>query len=382
MENTQIVDNKKESKEPKSTKSLVLRILKIVGNVIFYVVIVLLFFFSLMNINSGGKGGIPNIFGKGYLSVQSDSMSGKVTYEEYKKFKIKSFAKGDLVNVDMLSKSAKAKLKVGDVITFWDIDIKAYNTHRIVYATYDVEFSDKKTKQVYTITESDLTTYPLINNRVYDATKGYTVYDAEADVEINYTDYISEFLTANNLKVKYSITSYSTQGDRSVSNRGLYNPGVTSDAATTRNYEIEQAGDIDTFDKVSEANVKAKVTSVSKGVGKTIDFIQSHWFGVFVIPVVILLLIELFFVVKNLMEYRAAKKAANAPAATAEIDLEAEKEKMRQELLAELKLQQEANENKPEIIEETEDTAVEAEEPSVEETKAEDAEEEKRENEE
>ena len=148
MENTQIVDNKKESKEPKSTKSLVLRILKIVGNVIFYVVIVLLFFFSLMNINSGGKGGIPNIFGKGYLSVQSDSMSGKVTYEEYKKFKIKSFAKGDLVNVDMLSKSAKAKLNVGDVITFWDIDIKAYNTHRIVYATYDVDFSDKKTKQV------------------------------------------------------------------------------------------------------------------------------------------------------------------------------------------------------------------------------------------
>ena len=111
MENTQIVDKKNESKEPKKN-NMVLRVLKIVGSVIFYSVIVLLFFYSIMNINAGGKGGIPNLFGKGYLSVQSDSMKASQTTlpEEYKKYKVKSFQKGDLVNVDMLSKSQKRNL--------------------------------------------------------------------------------------------------------------------------------------------------------------------------------------------------------------------------------------------------------------------------------
>lgn len=341
MENTQIVNKKNESKEPKKNNK-VLRVFKIAGSVIFYTVIVLLFFYSIMNINAGGKGGIPNLFGKGYLSVQSDSMKASQTTlpEEYKNYKVKSFQKGDLVNVDMLSKSQKLKLKTGDVITFWDNSLKAYNTHRIVYVTYDKKFVDKKTKAEYELTDADKTTYPLINGPVYDATKGKTVYNALEDVEINYDEYIANFLNDKNLKVVYTLTSASTQGDMSVSNRGKYNPGITRPDMVTKNYELEQAGDIDTFDAGS-ALIKAKVTSVSKGAGKTIDFIQKYWFPIFVIPVIILLLIELFFVVKNFIDYRNAKNASKAPAA-ATIDLEAEKERMRQELLAELKAQQQA----------------------------------------
>ena len=351
MENTQIVDKKNESKEPKKNNK-VLRVLKIVGSVIFYTVIVLLFFYSIMNINAGGKGGIPNLFGKGYLSVQSDSMKASQTTlpEEYKNYKVKSFQKGDLVNVDMLSKGQKLNLKTGDVITFWDNSLKAYNTHRIVYVTYDKKFVDKKTKAEYELTDDDKTTYPLLNGPVYDATKGKTVYNADENIEVNYDEYIANFLSDKNLKVVYTLTSCSTQGDMSVSNSGKYNPGITTQENIIKCHELDERGDIDTFDAGS-ALIKAKVTSVSKGAGKTIDFIQKNWFLIFVIPVIILLLIELFFVVKNFIDYRNAKNASKAPAAAA-IDLEAEKERMRQELLAELKAQQQAESKTEEPVEE------------------------------
>ena len=351
MENTQIVDKKNESKEPKKNNK-VLRVLKIVGSVIFYTVIILLFFYSIMNINAGGKGGIPNLFGKGYLSVQSDSMKASQTTlpEEYKNYKVKSFQKGDLVNVDMLSKGQKLNLKTGDVITFWDNSLKAYNTHRIVYVTYDKKFVDKKTKAEYELTDDDKTTYPLLNGPVYDATKGKTVYNADENIEVNYDEYIANFLSDKNLKVVYTLTSCSTQGDMSVSNSGKYNPGITTQENIIKCHELDERGDIDTFDAGS-ALIKAKVTSVSKGAGKTIDFIQKNWFLIFVIPVIILLLIELFFVVKNFIDYRNAKNASKAPAAAA-IDLEAEKERMRQELLAELKAQQQAESKTEEPVEE------------------------------
>ena len=80
MENTNI---EKLNKEPMTTKQKVILGLKIAGNVVFYVVIILLFLFSIMNINAGGKGGIPNLFGKGYLSVKTNSMTVKGTLPEY-----------------------------------------------------------------------------------------------------------------------------------------------------------------------------------------------------------------------------------------------------------------------------------------------------------
>ena len=64
-----------EKTENKDTKALVKKILVIAGNVVFYAIIIVLFLFSLMNINAGnGTENFPNLFGKGMLNVMTDSM--------------------------------------------------------------------------------------------------------------------------------------------------------------------------------------------------------------------------------------------------------------------------------------------------------------------
>ena len=71
MEENVVIEEKKE----KDTKALVKKILVIVGNVVFYSLVILLFLFSLMNINAGnGTENFPNLFGKGMLSVETNSM--------------------------------------------------------------------------------------------------------------------------------------------------------------------------------------------------------------------------------------------------------------------------------------------------------------------
>ena len=142
MENTNI-KNEKE-KQPKTPKQMTLFVLRIVGNVLFYSAIVVLFFFSLMNINAGRRNGIPNIFGNGYLRVLTPSMhvtdANKDNLpDEYDSYKIKQFNcteteevegkekityKGDVVNVKMIGKKGFLKLKVGDVVTYWDDNIE------------------------------------------------------------------------------------------------------------------------------------------------------------------------------------------------------------------------------------------------------------------
>ena len=78
MENkNEIVEQttEKKKKEPMTTKQKVMLGLRIAFNVVFYALIIALFLFSLMNIRGGnGTTNFPNIFGKGFLSVQSDSM--------------------------------------------------------------------------------------------------------------------------------------------------------------------------------------------------------------------------------------------------------------------------------------------------------------------
>ena len=95
------------------------------------------------------------------------------------------------------------------------------------------------------------------------------------------------------------------------------------------------------------SKIQAKVTSVSHGAGKIMDNIQQNWLFYFVLPVLALLLFEVFMVIKNFMDLRAEKnKASLATDKEAMMaELASEKEKMRQELLAELKAQQEAAED-------------------------------------
>lgn len=120
--------------ESKFTKENVWKVSKIALNVLFYVIIVLILLFAIANMKVKTTKDIPNIFGKGFLSVQSDSMTGN---EE------DSFNEGDLIFVRMLNDKRREKLEVGDIITFYgsfyneqtgkrDVFL---NTHRIVEIT-------------------------------------------------------------------------------------------------------------------------------------------------------------------------------------------------------------------------------------------------------
>ncbi|MFA7588929.1 MAG: signal peptidase I [Acholeplasmataceae bacterium] len=106
-----------------------IKILKISLNTFFYLIIALLLIFSIANIRRKSENQIPNIFGIGVFSVQSDSMEGTET---------NSFQKGDLIFVKMLNKEQQKNLQPGAVVTFYatiDPRFKAQlNTHRIVNA--------------------------------------------------------------------------------------------------------------------------------------------------------------------------------------------------------------------------------------------------------
>ena len=124
--------------ENKLTKEKVLRISKITLNLLFYVVIVLLLLFAIANMKVKTNGDIPNVFGRGFLSVQSNSMDGS---EE------DSFKQGDLLIVNMLNDKEREELKVGDIVTFYGSFYNEQtkrrdnfvNTHRIVDILYNSE---------------------------------------------------------------------------------------------------------------------------------------------------------------------------------------------------------------------------------------------------
>ncbi len=112
-----------EQKQTSSMKDTTIKVLKIVGQVFYYVIIVVILTFSIITIASREEDKIPNLFGRGFLAVQSDSMSG--TNKD-------SFNAGDLIYVKLLSNKGREKLEVGDVVTYFDRTLKAFNTHRIV----------------------------------------------------------------------------------------------------------------------------------------------------------------------------------------------------------------------------------------------------------
>lgn len=122
----------KELKTPMTTKQKVWFGVKIVLNVIFYLLILLVLLFSISNIRAKNKNDqIPNIFGKGYLNVLSDSMTGDNK---------DSFNTGDMIIVKIANKKNISKLEVGNIVTFYDYRLasnkgagSALDTHRIVY---------------------------------------------------------------------------------------------------------------------------------------------------------------------------------------------------------------------------------------------------------
>lgn len=288
MEENVIVEEKKDN------KALIKKILVIAGNVVFYTLVILLFLFSLMNINAGnGTENFPNLFGKGMLSVESNSMERNPNGyhpEEWDSYYIEDIQKGDLVYDDVFSGNVDS-LKLGDVITFYDGTIKALNTHRIVYIN---------TEYGYVITQGD-----------------YVITQSTTD---------SYF---------YRDTDPASKKDQLTSDHNMA--------------QIVEAKDI-----------KGVVTGVKRGGGAVLSNIRQNWLFYFVIPVAVILLFEIFLVVKNILDLRNEKNkvALESDKETMMAELEAEKEKMRQELLAELKAQQ-AAEAKNEATVQTEESAEE-----------------------
>lgn len=119
---TNFVEERAKMEKTKS-KFTPKNVLLIIANVFFYALILLLLLFAIANIKAKSVDDIPNIFGMGFLSVQSDSMNGD--YED-------SFKKGDLIFVNILSDKEKDNLKVGDIVSYYDLELKNFNTHRIV----------------------------------------------------------------------------------------------------------------------------------------------------------------------------------------------------------------------------------------------------------
>jgi signal peptidase len=106
------------------------KILNIVVDVVVAVVLVLVLFLAICAIRSKAKGydGYTEIFGKAYVAVSSNSMSGD---------KEDNFSKGDMIVIKTLSSDDLSELEVGDIITFktiyiTDDDNYVLNTHRIV----------------------------------------------------------------------------------------------------------------------------------------------------------------------------------------------------------------------------------------------------------
>lgn len=91
------------------------KVAKIIGDVLFFVVIAFILFIAVMNLRSKKNNGLPNIFGTAYVNVLSGSMDGD---------KPDSFAEGDLVIAKIVTDKNREEiirsLKVNDIITYID----------------------------------------------------------------------------------------------------------------------------------------------------------------------------------------------------------------------------------------------------------------------
>lgn len=286
-----------EEKQKRTTKQKVFLGLEIAGNTIFYLILIALFLFALFNINGGnGTENFPNLFGKGMLNVVSDSMNhesddisnGKLL-EEWKNDPISDgFAKGDLIFAKTFSEDEIDDLKIGDVIVFVGKvnNETALITHRIVFIT-----TDKKS----VVTQGDAVAMEANNSSAY--------------------------LAPGTERYNSALAS-----------------GKTEEDINKHNYVLENTKKIET---VQISLIRGVVTSVSVGSGKVLVNLQENYLFYFVLPVGLLLIFEIFLVVRNIMILRGEKNKAELEGTREAMmaDVESEKEKMRQELLAEMRAQ-------------------------------------------
>jgi len=241
------------------------KILSIVFNTLFYAFLVILFVFSISNIRSK-KNNIPNVFGVGYLTAQSGSMTG-------------TFEAGDNIWVKIANEKKISKLKVGDIITFYDPSI------------------------AYTLNEFGLTDDGTSLNT-------HRIVDIKED--------------ANGKK------TYICQGD--------YLKGTPQeyDSSKDNNTGIQKVS-ADEIRAIYTRNMGKGMTGILKFAKSSLGFGLC-----IVLPTALLLVYEVVMLIRNIMKLNKEKleaQMAETQAAQQE-DLEAQKQRMREELLAELRAEQ------------------------------------------
>ena len=100
------------------------KVLKIVVDVLAWIILIVAFLVTLMVFSSGRNNGVPNLLGVMPMSVQSDSM-------------VPTFKQGDLIFVKKINDMYS--LQTNDVVTFYTIidGMRVLNTHRIVEISDD-----------------------------------------------------------------------------------------------------------------------------------------------------------------------------------------------------------------------------------------------------
>ena len=166
----------------KVSEKKIWKIVKIVLNSIFYLFIAFLVIFSISNFGVKDNLDIPGIFGKGFLTVETDSMTGN---------EVDSFTVDDLIFVKKVTDNnrdkALEKIAIGDIVTFsYYVDGMGIilNTHRVM------DIMENISGELVFITQGD----KAASNHAYkyvpgSATNDSTKYEAvgEKDVLAVYT---------------------------------------------------------------------------------------------------------------------------------------------------------------------------------------------------
>lgn len=304
----------KEEKTKITPKQKVWLGVRIAFNVIFYAIILLVLLFSISNIRAKNeKDRIPNIFGIGYLNVLSDSMEGN--YED-------SFKAGDMIIVKTASEDRIANLKVGDIVTFYDNNLAAntgvstaLNTHRIVYI-------DKEANLFYTVGDKSMLNYEKDNNKKFDLSQ--------------------------------------LEGISSIERRE-----ILASAFGPKNYQ--EFGSIE---------IRGIYSTKWDGFGKVIQTINNHFVSIIILPIAALLLLEIAYLIYNIMKVREEKIKKNLKPEADLVMTDDDKEKLKAELRAQLLAEMgvaapAANESSEESLEKpTEEASEETKDEAAEDTSA------------
>lgn len=113
------------------------KVINISVSILLSILILLIFIFTIYAFNSRKNGGIPQFFGKSYLTVVSNSMN-----TENEEFDFDGFKRGDMVIIERYTwvEASNLRFEVGDIITFSDTNDEGnqiYNTHRIIKVNSD-----------------------------------------------------------------------------------------------------------------------------------------------------------------------------------------------------------------------------------------------------